>query len=268
MNKYQVGTYHLDEAIESDYIGYQIKQLNKHLLKIELGNQFDNQIETIYLMRFIKILRLTLDTSNLIKESYLIVSKQEVTLFNVLIYIEQNYKGQDPFILLIDGDSGSLKTTLANQLSYIFEGNIFHIDDYFIKPVITDDLFSKYGSNIDFETINQSVIQNINDKKDVLVRPFDFKTHTHLDYVKAPYKAFNIIEGAYSMHPFLNVKPNIRIFCEVDRKNQLKRILKRSGYRRLWQFIRKWIPKEKAYFKDLSIKEKADIIVNLKHHLR
>jgi len=54
----------------------------------------------------------------------------------------------------------------------------------------------------------------------------------------------------------------LRIFAEIDNESQLKNIRERNGEEKLKDFIERWIPKEEAYFKQFSVKEKSDVVIH------
>lgn len=180
----------------------------------------------------------------------------------VILDLEELTNNKNEAIIAIDGMSGSGKSTFANELSKIFDTNIFHIDDFFQKPVISEhDELSKFGSNINYELINTSIINNINKKLSISYKPFNFKTHSHLDAITVNYKKINIIEGSFSMHPKLINNYEYMIYMKVGFIKQRYRIYKRSGLKRLIKFIKIWIPNENKYNKALEISKKANIIV-------
>lgn len=165
-------------------------------------------------------------------------------------------------IIAIDGNSGSGKSTLSKVLATIYDANLFHIDDFFKKPIIDQtDPLSKYGSNIDFEKIKSTIINPLLKKEDVSYQPFDFKCHTHLKSITKKYKNINFIEGSFSMHPYLNSYYNYKVFIKVNYFKQISRIFKRSGFRRTIKFITTWIPNENKYHRHLQISQKANFII-------
>ena len=159
----------------------------------------------------------------------------------------------------IDGYACAGKTTLANLLSQIYEGSLFHSDDFFKKPVITENPLTQYGSNIDFDRMNKTVIEPIRNNQSVFYQPFDFKSHKHLDAIQIPYTNIHIFEGAYCLHPLLDVEYDLKVFYDISRLKQYYKIYKRNGFKRLKKFITTWIPNERKYVKAIKIKEKVNL---------
>lgn len=190
------------------------------------------------------------------------LSKYNKVVWLAIREIEELIKIKKKVTIAVDGMSGSGKTTLAFHLKKVFDANLFHIDDFFKKPVIdSDDPLSVYGSNIDFKLILDSIINNINNNKDVSYKPFDFISHTHLEEITVKTKEVNIIEGSFSMHPHLIDNYDYKIFLKTNKCKQLIRIYKRSGLKKFKQFVKRWIPNENRYRRDLKIETIADIII-------
>ena len=72
-------------------------------------------------------------------------------------------------------------------------------------------------------------------------------------------KRINIIEGAYSQHPYFGESYDLKILLDVDEETQRQRILKRPVHLHK-QFFEEWIPMENRYFEEFKIKEKSEII--------
>ncbi|MDY0210969.1 MAG: hypothetical protein RBQ91_06170 [Acholeplasma sp.] len=228
--------------------------------RIEFNQKYDQTIDKHTLLRFFHVIHKEVESLN-DKPSVIRLNSFNQKLFEIVLLVDHLYDRTKPFLIVIDGKSASLKTTLSGYLSEIFLGNVFHTDDFFKKPQITKDPLSKFGSNIDFDKMNHSVVMPLINQSSVTYQPFDFKSHKHMASITIPYKPFNIIEGAYSMHPYLGITPNLKLFCEVGYFTQLKRIYKRNGIKRLKAFIYRWIPNEKAYIKALNIREQSEFVV-------
>ena len=70
-----------------------------------------------------------------------------------------------------------------------------------------------------------------------------------------------VVEGAYSAHPFFSDYAEVKVFSDVDEREQMRRILVRNGEKMAKRFSDEWIPMEEAYFAHFRIKENADIII-------
>ncbi|HCA71602.1 MAG TPA: hypothetical protein DEP27_03470 [Ruminococcaceae bacterium] len=72
---------------------------------------------------------------------------------------------------------------------------------------------------------------------------------------------WHIVEGSYSEHPSLGDYMDIRVFMNIDSKNQMERIRKRNGDKAAELFASRWIPLEETYFRACQIQEKAEIFL-------
>ena len=66
-------------------------------------------------------------------------------------------------------------------------------------------------------------------------------------------KKWNIIEGAYSLHPYFGDIYDYRFFMDIEEAAQKARVIKRNGKERYERFVSEWIPKEMAYFETFQI---------------
>ena len=64
-------------------------------------------------------------------------------------------------------------------------------------------------------------------------------------------KKLNIIEGAYSHHPYFGNPYDLKILLTVDEETQWQRILERPAFLHK-RFFEEWIPMENRYFDALQ----------------
>lgn len=156
-------------------------------------------------------------------------------------------------LIIIDGMSASGKTTLAGKLAEILDYDVIHIDDFFLpREKHTDEI----AGNIDADRFCNQVTKNL--CGDILYQKYSCKNGTYSDFLKARGDRL-IIEGAYSCHKSLNLPKGLRIFLEIDPKEQQRRILLREDNPQ--RFFEIWIPKEEKYFKECGVKQNCDIIL-------
>lgn len=166
--------------------------------------------------------------------------------------------------LAIDGGSASGKTTLADLLGKVYDCNIFHMDDFFLQPhQRTSERFAEAGGNVDRERFRYEVTEPLLKGEDVSYRRFDCSTMSLLPAVTVKPKKLNVVEGAYSMHPYLSELYNLSVFLEVSEELQKKRILKRNSPELAKRFFDQWIPFEQKYFEAFDIKNKCDIVIKI-----
>jgi uridine kinase len=194
--------------------------------------------------------------------SYFIVHQNYLDKLGIISSIDQLYKESGKALIAIDGNASSGKTTLASWLKTIYDANVFHMDDYFMKPVINRlDPFSIYASNINFTRLSEEILHPYHQESLSVHQLMDMKNHQLSLPIETPYKPITIIEGAYSMHPYIEKLYQLKIFMKTSYLEQIRRIYKRNGWKRMLVFMKKWIPMENTYFRDLNIAKQADLII-------
>lgn len=166
-------------------------------------------------------------------------------------------------IAAIDGRCASGKTTLAEHLSREIDCNVFHMDDFFLRPEQrTERRLNELGGNVDYERFINEVLEPVFQGRNFSYRPYSCKTGELAAPVKVEDKSVNIVEGAYSCHPAMLERYDLRIFLSADYHTQLERIRARNGEEALEIFKSKWIPLEERYFNGLDIAGKCDIYIS------
>ncbi len=173
--------------------------------------------------------------------------------------IEEMMKENDRLLIAIDGKCGAGKTTLATHLSQRYDCNVFHMDDFFLRPEQrTPQRFKEIGGNVDYERFKEEVICGLLSGQAFSYSPFScMKMALEPPMMVFP-KKLNFIEGSYSLHPTLSAYYHLKVFLTIDDENQRLRILKRNGPEKLKLFIEKWIPRENAYFDTMDIIAQCD----------
>ncbi|MCR5777242.1 MAG: uridine kinase [Lachnospiraceae bacterium] len=174
-------------------------------------------------------------------------------------------ENSDKIILIaIDGRCASGKTTFAGYLSEALDCNVFHMDDYFLRPEQrTAERLKEPGGNVDRERFCEEILTPLTEDADSIVyRKFDCRTMSLQPPVTVSPKKINIIEGAYSCHPDLIDKYDLKIFFDISKELQKERILNRNGSKQWEVFRDRWIPMEERYFEEFKVKEQCDICVD------
>ena len=168
---------------------------------------------------------------------------------------------KNPLFVGIDGMCATGKTTLGYYLKEQFDCNLFHMDDFFLRPEQrTPERLAQVGGNVDYERFREEVLEPIRKKETVRYRPYCCRTGEIADGSRIAYKPLNIIEGSYSLHPFFGDLYDLRVFTESTPDRQKRHILERNGEAMLQRFVEEWIPKENAYFEKFRIREKCLIV--------
>lgn len=166
-------------------------------------------------------------------------------------------------IVAIDGSCTAGKTTLANLLAQKYDCNVFHMDDFFLRPEQrTDARYTEIGGNVDYERFAIEVLMPLKSGTDFSYRPFSCQTMQLAQSVAVTPKQLTIVEGTYSHHPYFNDPYDLKIFLTVSPQLQRQRILQRPAFLHC-RFFEEWIPMEHRYFEGCSIEEKAHMVLEL-----
>ena len=169
-----------------------------------------------------------------------------------------------PLTLAIEGGSASGKTTLAGILQEVYDCNVFHMDDFFLRPEQrTPQRFKEIGGNVDRERFFEEVLQFLQKGEAVSYRPYDCSTQSLGDVITVPPKMLTVVEGVYSAHPAFSRYYGLSVFMDIDPDYQRKRILKRNSPRLAERFFNEWIPLENMYFSGTDIKDRIDLLLNV-----
>lgn len=171
-------------------------------------------------------------------------------------------RGTDgPVMIGIDGGSCTGKSYLAQLLCAAFDGNIFHCDDFFLRPEQrTTQRLREPGGNMDRERLEAEVLRPLSRGETVKYRPFSCGTMALLPPVAAPARRLSIVEGAYSLHPALRAYYDLTVFLKAPWELRLQRLKAREGDHAA-QFLARWIPLEDAYFSAFGVEQAADLVL-------
>lgn len=195
---------------------------------------------------------------------YRVVAECYARYYPVFLAIDRKLSeaGDKQVVAAIDGMCGSGKSTLGRILKEIYDCNLFHMDDFFLRPEQrTEERLLEIGGNVDYERFENQVLSHLSDQEGFSYQVFDCGTRTLGEVRQVSYKKLNIIEGAYSQHPYFGDCYDLRFFYGIDEAEQRNRILKRNGAVMLERFVNEWIPMENRYLKAFGIQEKSVLIV-------
>lgn len=188
------------------------------------------------------------------------MSEAEKELFFPLFCKIESMADKDSITFAIDGGSGSGKTTLGKMLEQKYDCNIFHMDDFFLRPKQrTKERFLEAGGNVDRERFLETVLLPLSKKETIDYVKFDCGTFTLLPAKKMTPKRINIIEGSYSMHPDLAWAYDFGVFLEISSSLQEERIRKRNSPELAKRFFEEWIPMERKYHEEMKVKERCEL---------
>lgn len=190
------------------------------------------------------------------RPAYRVIRKELAELLPLLAAIDRKRAEKDTVLAAIEGGSGSGKTTLASLLERIYDCNVFHMDDFFLRSEQrTEQRLAEPGGNVDRERFYEEVLRPLTGGQVVRYQRYDCCTQKLLPPVSVTPKALSIVEGAYSMHPELADRYDVSVFLRISPELQRARILRRNGSELAERFFSVWIPMEQRYF------EKTDAAV-------
>ncbi|MFA7672857.1 MAG: hypothetical protein WCY62_03275 [Clostridia bacterium] len=196
--------------------------------------------------------------------SYRVIKKAYADRMDLWKLIESRSKAKkksdECLNIAIDGMCTSGKSELASLIHSLYDCNIIHMDDFFLRPYQrTCERLIRPGGNIDYERFKDEVIVNLDHAAGFVYYAYDCQTGKLNEKKNKPGK-MNVIEGSYSMHPYFGGAYDIKIFMETARENQYSRILKRNGGEMLIKFKEEWIPMEDRYIRSAAIKDRCDLV--------
>lgn len=192
--------------------------------------------------------------------SYRVVSRRYTDYFQVFRRIDQALRdsGKDQLVVAIDGMCGSGKTTLGGILQEIYDCNLFHMDDFFLQPEQrTRERLEEAGGNVDYERFRKEVLEHLEDPRGLCYQVYDCSRQCLGRKVQADRKRLNLVEGAYSQHPYFGDAYDLRFFCWIPEDEQIRRIRRRNGDEMLKRFREEWIPMENRYFAAFKVRDNS-----------
>lgn len=180
----------------------------------------------------------------------------------LLTKISQLLKMKGRAVIAIDGMAAAGKSTMAKELAENFKGQVIYMDHFFLPAELrTEERLEEAGGNVHYERFATEVAEALNEGTPVDYGIFDCSEMkiTHSCHIEN--KGLIIVEGAYSLRPEFRPLYDLKVFMEVSPQLQMERILKRNGPMKAKVFEEKWIPLEKRYFKELKVRDAADILL-------
>ena len=196
--------------------------------------------------------------------AYRVVRREYAWSIPLLAAMDRRLREDSRLLVAIDGGSASGKTTLASLLSRLYGCNVFHMDDFFLRPEQrTEERLAQPGGNVDRERFYEEVLAPLKAGLPVTFRRYDCQTQTLTPPVTLAPTALSIVEGAYSMHPLLSGSYDLTAFLKIPPEVQRIRILKRNGSEAGERFFTRWIPLEQRYFDALDPAGRCDLILEV-----
>ena len=190
------------------------------------------------------------------RPAYRVIANKYADFIDVFAKIDALLSKGD-VIVAIEGGSASGKTTLAKVLKEVYDCNVFHMDDFFLRPEQrTPERFLEVGGNVDRERFSEEVLTPLLRNEEVHYRPFDCSKFALGDEITVLPKPLTIIEGVYSTHPAFGKYYDVAFFLDVSPDLQRQRISKRNTQALAKRFFEEWIPLENRYFNETKIRSR------------
>lgn len=174
-------------------------------------------------------------------------------------HIDRLLSEKERVTVAIDGNCTAGKTTLAARLAQQYDCNVFHMDDFFLRPQQrTSERYAETGGNVDYERFQEEVLIPLKTGEAFSYRPFDCGSFTLSRPVTVTPKRLNIIEGTYSQHPYFGNPYDLKVFLTITAELQRQRILERPAFLHQ-RFFEEWIPMEQRYFDGFAIPQNCDL---------
>ena len=199
---------------------------------------------------------------NTYKPHYRVIKYEYGVYFELICKINELIKNNNQLIIAIDGRCGSGKSRLAELLESIYDCNLIHIDDYFIPMnERVDNWKDKIAGNINFDRLENEVLRNLKTNDSYIEIKYNCQKNEYSENLKVHNKKLTIIEGSYSLHDTIDHYYDYKVFLTCDSNTQKERIIERNKEYYV-MFESTWIPMEEKYFKEMSIINKADILID------
>lgn len=187
--------------------------------------------------------------------------KREKNTRELLEEIRDGLAEYGSLLLAIDGRCGCGKSSLAALLARELDGNVFHMDDFYLPFARRAPNWKSIAAgNMDLRRFRAEVLEPLQAKEAVCYRAYDCPRDRFKPDREIPYKALSIVEGSYSQHPLLAEAYDRKIFVTASKELQLLRLREREGDH-VSAFEELWIPLEENYFQTFAIERKADCIL-------
>lgn len=196
--------------------------------------------------------------------AYRVILSEYADIIPLLSEIEK----RENCIIAIDGKAASGKSTLALLLNKLYNADVIHMDDYFLPPEKkTKQRLSEIGGNVDHERFLSEVLIPLSEEGKYISRPYRCHGDYYEEAVEKEAGRLTVVEGSYSLREELCPYYDLKIFIDLDDKEQSNRIRKRNP-EMFERFIGEWIPYENKYFNETKISMRCDVHLKSKKDFR
>lgn len=166
-------------------------------------------------------------------------------------------------VISIDGPCGGGKTTIAKMIEEELGYNILHMDDFYLPFDKRDkNWMNIIAGHMDYDRLIENVLKPYKEKKQTNYISYDCHSDKYLQEIPIDLDKFLVIEGSYTSNPILDKYVSAKIFVDIDKVEQVKRLTKRNPSV-VDKFLSMWVPFENRYFDELKIKDISDLVINV-----
>lgn len=181
--------------------------------------------------------------------------------------IREGMRSGTPFVVAVDGRSGTGKSTLTAWMAEQIGGVHIDQDDFYSGGEIDEwrrlSPRGKADRVIDWKRVRDEVLVPLRAGRSATWRPFDWDRMSGLspEPITAPASDLVILDGAYAARPELAPYLDLTILVTLDDATRRARLLKREGedYVTEWHAI--WDEAEDYYFGTVRPPEAFDLVI-------
>ena len=194
--------------------------------------------------------------------AYRVISAGWIPCIQAVQRIAQAGAGVRRLLVTLDGPCASGKTTLAQKLSQVFQGEVIHTDDYVVPHALkTPERLAVPGGNCDAERLAGEVVIPFKSGDPVKYRRYDCRKDVLQPEEQLPDTQVLILEGSYCNLPGIREYADVRLFLDTPWEIRKARLLERESAASLQRFYDRWIPLENAYFEAYRLPGEGDIVI-------
>lgn len=194
--------------------------------------------------------------------SYRVIRERFVRLFPLMEAVGELLRYKKQVTVALDGRCAAGKTTAAADLAGIFQGQVIHMDDFFLPQELrTKERYEEAGGNVHYERFRAEVIEKLQRQNSFSYRVFDCKRMDYNGERNISGGGLLLVEGAYSMHRFFGQPYDLTAFFDIEKEEQKKRIIARNGEASYKSFKERWIPLEEKYLDEQDIGRRCRFVV-------
>ena len=166
-------------------------------------------------------------------------------------------------VIAIDGPCGGGKSTLASEIEKELGFNILHMDDFYLPFDKRDkNWMNIIAGHMDFNRLIEKVLEPYKSGQKTNYVSYDCHSDKYLQEIPIDLDKILVIEGSYTSHMVLDKYVDLKVFVDIDKDEQVKRLTKRNPDV-VAKFLAMWVPFENNYFESLKVKEHSDLVVKV-----